>query len=264
MNIRLEKRHKYFAFSFIMMGLLYFYSGSTANFNPLYVSILTIVVLAGSYIVHIPNSKILNILESSILPLFLTLGFVLSYIYFPNLSRIFKLLSLLVYGFIFYMILLVNNVFLVVETRKETIPLYRVALTWSKILVVIVAIPLLAGVYKINLNSLFETGVTCLIALISYGYLLWSLKFNHEVKKYKAGELFSIFALSTFFVMSSNLAVSFVPSETFLRALFVSSVLIFGVSFIEAHLKNTINKKLIRDHMLISLIFLILIFIFNQ
>lgn len=263
MKIALNKRQKYFAHSFVMTALLYYFAGFVIEFDPVFFSIVFLAVLIGSYFVHLPNSNIKNILVSSILPLFLSLGFLLSYIFFPNLSQIFKILSLFVYAFIFYIVSLVNNVFLVVETRKEVIPLYRVASTWSKILIVVVAIPLLAGIYKLNTNSLLETGFACAAALLFYGYLLWSLRHSHEVKKFKIGEMSSIFSLAVFFVFAANISVSFFPSETFLRALFVSSVLIFGVSFIEAHLKNTLNKKLIREHMAISLIFLILIFIFN-
>jgi hypothetical protein len=263
MKIKLEKRQKYFIHSAVMLALLYYFSGTTRNIDLAYLGLVILVLLVSSYIVHRPNSTPLNILATGILPVFLTIGFILSYIYFPNLSNIFKILSLIVYGFILYICNLVNNVFLVVETRKETIPLYRVASTWSKIMIVVVAIPLLAGIFKINLNSLVETGLACITSLMFYIYLMWSLKYNHEVKKYKVGELISIFLLGIFFVFTSNLSVSFFPTETFLRALFVSSVLIFGVSFIEAHLKNTINKKLIREHIVISLLFLILIFIFN-
>jgi hypothetical protein len=220
-------------------------------------------VFIGSYVVHQPNSKVANILITGILPASLTLGFMLSLIYFPNLSTVFKLLSLAGFSFIYYLTLLVNNVFLVVESREETIPLYRVASTWSKILIVAVAIPLLAGVFKINLNSFSETILASLSALLFYTYLIWSLKHNHEVKKYRRGELFGLFALTTFFVMAANLSVSFFPTETFLRALYVSSIMIFSVSYIEGHLKNVINRRLITEHLVISFIFLVLLFIFN-
>ncbi|MFC1756009.1 hypothetical protein ACFLZK_01325 [Patescibacteria group bacterium] len=263
MKIKLNKRQKYFIHAALLLGLLYYFSGNTTRFDLAYAALVLVVVLVGSYLTHRPNSTVLNTLATGIMPVFLTLGFVLSYIYFPNLSRVFKLLSLGVYAFIFYIVSLVNNVFLVVETRKETMPLYRVASTWSKILIVVVAIPLLAGIFKMDINSLFETALASLATILFYIYLLWSLKYNHEVKKFKKGELVAVFALGTFFVFAANISVSFFPTETFLRALYVSSVLIFGVSFIEAHLKNTINKKLIREHSLLTLIFLILLFIFN-
>jgi hypothetical protein len=263
MKITLEKRHKYVVHSLILLGLLYYFSGLTNSIGIFYIISVLLVALIGSFITQRPNSTIANTLVTGILPVSLTLGFVLSLIYFPNLSRIFKTLTLLVFSFIFYLVSLVNNVFLVVKTRKETIPLYRVASTWSKILIVIVAIPLLAGIFKINLNSLSETMLAGLSALLFYVYLIWSLKYDHEVKKYRKGELISLLALGVFFVLASNLAVSFFPTETFLRALYVSSIMIFGVSYIEGHLKNTINKRLISEHLVISTIFLILLFVFN-
>ncbi len=263
MKIILDKRQKYVAHSLILLGLLYYFSGSTDRSGLAYILMVLAVVLVGSYLTHKPNAKPLNILVTGILPVSLTLGFILSLIYFPNLSNIFKITSLLVYTVLFYLVCLVNNVFLVVETRGETIPLYRVASTWSKILVVVVAIPLLAGIFKLNVDSLQQTLLVSLASALFYFYLVWSLKYNHEVKKYKIGEMLALLTLGVFLVAASNLAVSFFPSETFLRALYVSSVLIFGVSYLEGHLKNTINKKLITEHILISLLFLTLLFVFN-
>jgi len=263
MKLVIEKRHKYVALSLLLLGLLYYFWGTGRPTGGFYVGGVLIVTLVGSFLVQRPNSRLINTLVTGILPLSLTLGFVLSLIYFPNLSRIFKLLTLLVYAFILYMVLLVNNVFLVVEERREIIPLYRVASTWSKILISTVSIPLLAGLFKLNQNALVETAVSGLSAFLFYLYLLWSLKYNHEVKKYRAGEAIGILALCIFFVMSATLAVSFFPTETFLRALYVSSVMIFGLSYVEGHLKNTINRRLITEHLLISVVFLLLLLVFN-
>ncbi len=263
MKIKLEKRHKYIIHSLLLLGILYYFSGVLEQFNVFSVSAIVLFVLVGSYVIQKPNSTVVNTLATGILPASLTLGFILSLIYFPNLSNIFKLLTLAGFAFIYYLTLLVNNVFLVVESREETIPLYRVALTWSKILIVTIAIPLLAGVFKVNFNSFIETLVAGFSALLFYTYLIWSLRHNHEIKKYKIGELIGLFGLCTFFVMVANLSVSFFPTETFLRALFVSSIMIFCVSYIEGHLKNIINKRLISEHLFISIIFLVLLFIFN-
>lgn len=263
MNIKLEKRHKYIIHSLLLSGLLYYFSGFAEDLNPWFISFVLIFVLAASYITQRPNSTLVNTFVTGILPISLTLGFMLSLYYFPNLSTIFKLLSLAGFLFIYYLTLLVNNVFLVVESRGETIPLYRVASTWSKILIVAVAIPLLAGIFKINLNSFVETLLAGLVAVFFYVYLIWSLKHSHEVKKYKVGELIGNLTLATFFVLAANLSVSFFPTETFLRAMYVASIMIFSVSYIEGHLKNLINKKLISEHLLISFLFLILLFIFN-
>ena len=263
MKLVIEKRHKYTALSILLFAVLYYFWGSYEQPGLWLILLALAITLIGSYLVQRPNSSLINILITSILPLSLTLGFILSLIYFPNLSRIFKLLALLGYSFILYLVQLVNNVFLVVESRKETIPLYRVASTWSKILMVVVAIPLLAGLFKINQNSISEAALAGLSALLFYIYLVWSLRYNRDIKKYRAGELAALLILGVFLVMVANLTVSFFPTETFLRALYVSSIMMFSVSYIEGHLKNTINKRLISEHLVISAVFLILLFVFN-
>ena len=263
MKFSISKRQKYAALSIILLTTLYFLADGAVERGVTYGLLLAGVALVGSYIVHIPNSRPRNILITSVLPVSLVVGVLLSLIYFPNLSDLFRIVSLLGFGALFYIISLVNNVFLVVDSRQEVIPLYRVAQTWSKILMVVVTIPLLAGMFKISFNAFYETIVTVLIALAFFGYLFWTLKHNPDAKKFKVGELLAILGIGAFAVGTANIAVSFIPTETFLRALFVSSILVAGISYLEAHLKNQVNRKLISEHAIISLIFLVLLFIFQ-
>lgn len=263
MKLKITKKHKYALQALIISGLLYYFSQNISEDGAKEIIVLSVLTMASSFFVHQPNSKLLNILVTSILPVSLIAGVTLSLVFFPNLSITFKTFSVVGFAVLFYVIALANNVFLVVETRKEIIPLYRVALTWSKILIVVVAIPLLAGVYKMSFNPLLETAVTSFIALLFYLYLIWILKYSHEAKKYKVGEIVAILAFGVFITGASNISVSFFPTETFLRALFISSVLIFSISYIEAHLKNVVKKRLITEHLIISLAFLFLLVVFT-
>jgi hypothetical protein len=263
MKIEVTKKHKYLVQALIASGVLYYFSQNMAERGLVATFVLIAYIVFSSFIVHRPNSKFLNIIITAILPAGLVTGVILSLIFFPNLSLFFKVGSLFGFAILFYIISLVNNVFLVVESREEVIPLYRVASTWSKILIVIVAIPLLAGIFKISYNPLLESFLAGAASLLFYLYLVWSLRYNPDTKKYKIGEISSIVTLGVFLTISANLAVSFFPSETFLRALFVSSILIFGISYVEAHLKNVINRRLITEHLLISILFLFLLIFFK-
>lgn len=263
MNIDVGKKHKYIIQSLIASALIYYFTLNMQERGLWVVGLVAVLIVVGSFVVHKPNAKFVNVLITSILPLSLTVGMMLTLIFFPNLSLIFRGFSIAGFAVLFYIISLVNNIFLVVETRQETIPLYRVASTWSKILIVTVSIPLLAGIYKLSLNSFYETALTGLAAALFYVYMIWFLRYTHETKSYKVGEILTVTAFGIFLTLISNLAVSFFPTETFLRALFVSSILIFGISYVEAHLKNIINKRLITEHLLISALFLFLLIIFT-
>ncbi|MFC1722437.1 hypothetical protein ACFL0C_02185 [Patescibacteria group bacterium] len=263
MNFRITKRHKYIIQSLIMVIYLYVFAIDPLERGPLFFTFGAILSLVLSFASHFPNSKVLNTIITNIVSVFLVLGVMLSLYFFPNLSMTFRILSLLVFSAIYYLILLVNNVFLVVEDRGELIPLYRVALTWSKILIAAVTIPLLAGIFKISTLSMFEALTSVLISTVLYLYLVWSLKFNPDVKKYKVGEILTVLSFTLFIVGCASLSVSFIPTESFLRALFVSSVVLFGVSYIEAHLKNAVNRRLISEHLIISFLFLLLLLVFK-
>jgi len=198
-----------------------------------------------------------------ILPLGLTLGVLLTLYFFPNFSFIFKLLGLSVVGLLYYLINLVNNIFLVVGERDDIIPLYRVAITWSQILLVIVSIPLFAGIYKISVTPLLQAGYGGLLAFSFTLYFFWNLGFDRRVRKIASVDLIVNCLLCAFFVVSTSLAISFIPAESFLRALFSASVLLFGLNYLDAYMKNRINSNLMYQYGVISLIFLIFILIFK-
>ena len=198
-----------------------------------------------------------------ILPLGLTLGVLLTLYFFPNFSLIFKLLGFFIVSILYYLINLVNNIFLVVEEKADIIPLYRVALTWSQILLIIVSIPLFAGIYKLNVSPLLQAGYVGLLSFSFTLYFFWNLWFDKRVRKISLVDLVINCLLCTFFVVSTGLAISFIPSESFLRALFSASILLFGLNYLDAYMKNRINSSLMYQYGVISLIFLIFILIFR-
>lgn len=262
--LKSDKKRKYIVLTAILSILMYFYALNNLYINEyvLFVAMIGL-TLIGNYFVHKPSSTITNVLLTSIFQLYLIIGMVLTYEYFPNLSMVIRVASVFGFAGIFYILLLVNNVFLVVHYRNEVIPLYRVALTWSKIVLVVVSIPLLAGIFKLSVVSFVQVGLVVGLIMFTIFNLLWVLRLGRGVKQYKTGEVITLMALSSFIISGAVVAVSFMPSEAFLKGLFVASVGMFITSYVEGHFKNTINKKLLGEHTLISVIFLILMFIFT-
>ena len=131
-----NKRLRYILHSFLIGLIIYFYS-TNINYLIIYTALLVFVVVVGNVIVNRENSpSTSDNFYISLLPLHLIFGSILTLYYFPNLSFLFKVIFVIGIAFLNYIILLVNNIFLVVISREESIPLYRVALTWSKIVII--------------------------------------------------------------------------------------------------------------------------------
>lgn len=257
------KRNRFILFALLQSAVLYLYINEPGE-KPFWLILLILtLVVAGSFLVYLPNTKTFGVVVSTIPSVHLALGMILSLIFFPNLSVHFKVLSLVLFIFLSYLISLVTNIFMVVESRKEIIPLHRVAVTWSKILLITISIPFLAGIYKLPINTVYQSIITGVSSFLFFIYLIWFSRHNRDVKKYKVGEMVGIVGMLVFIIMSLSISVSFFPTESFLRALFISSVQIFGISYLEGHIKNTINKKMLTEHLAISIIFLVLLLIFK-
>jgi len=212
---------------------------------------------------HYPNIKLNNIIYGSILPLQLVLASTLFFFFYPNLGYLFKLMMLGIFSFLYYIVSLVDNIFLVIQDREEQIPMYRVASTWSQILSVIIAIPLYSSIFKLNLLFIWQSLFVFISALLFSFYQFWILRFDKDMKKVKVGEFILLNLLAGFLVLATSLSISFFPTESFLRSLFVSSVLMFSLNYVQSHLKNDINDKFLYQSLFISLIFFIILFLFN-
>jgi hypothetical protein len=163
----------------------------------------------------------------------------------------------------FYIIAIVDNIFLVVNEREETIPLYRAAVPWSQILLVTVSIPLYAGIFKIPTYSLAQVALISFFAIILNIYQFWSYRHEDNLVPVRVGGmvLFSFFVGFITFVV--GIATSFLPVESFLRGLTASAGLMFGLFYTSSFLKNNISKKLLLEYSAIILGFVILSIIFQ-
>ncbi|MFC1621778.1 hypothetical protein ACFL13_00080 [Patescibacteria group bacterium] len=219
--------------------------------------------VSASIIIHLENVSFKNIVPLTTLPFSMLLGMYFFLQFFPNFTLVFKWAGIVASAVAFYIIALTNNIFLVVEDRGETIPLYRVAQTWSKIILITVAIPLLSGIFKLPLNTFIQGLFAGIISVFFIMYVFWNSKHDSDVKNCGVGELTTLLGFSFFTIYSTNLAVSFIPTESFLRALFISSVLMFSIAVVDGHIKNKLNKKLVTENILIVLFFLLLLVFFK-
>ncbi len=259
----LEKKNRFLLHSLVLAVLVlsFSYSGGTLK---LVIAVFTILVtVVGTFLTQYPNIDIRNILLNLLLPLHLVIGVILSLIYFPNLGLPIKILSLAAFVASFYVISLINNVFLVVEEKKEIIPLYRAALAWNQIVLIITAIPFFAGVFKLPLNGLFQSVIVAVSSFTFSIYLMWILAFDKSTRSIKIGDRVLFGLLVSFLTFAYSLMTSFIPAESFLRAIFVSSSLLFGLNYLQSHTKNSITRNLVLEYLLISVIFFLLLIIFK-
>ncbi|HOD01099.1 MAG TPA: hypothetical protein PKH50_00045 [bacterium] len=256
-HLELEKKNKYLIQSFLVAVFIYIFTQGVLDVDPLILALLSVVlVTTGVLISHYPGVTRENFLYSILMPLGVLGGAILSLHFYPNLGNVFKIMVIFFFAGVYYLVSLADNIFLVVQDREETIPLYRVAVTWSQILQVIVAIPLFSGIFKINVSPYVQSIIVAVISFLFTYYQLWIYRFEPDAKKIGVGERFYLCFLSLFFIFTSSLVVSFFPSEDFLRALFVSSVLLFLLNYVSAHLKNEISKGMITGYIAIVLVFL--------
>lgn len=263
-KIELAKKNKYFIQSVLVGIFIYVTTQNLFDLDGIKLALLSLIlVVSGSLISHSTGITKENFIYSVIMPLGVISGGVLSLKFYPNLGSVFKIFVVAFFSGMYYLVSLADNIFLVVSDREEIIPLYRVAVTWSQILQVIVAIPLFAGIFKLNIVTFTHSLIISLISFLFTYYQLWVYRFEPDAKKVGAGERYYICFLSFFIVFVTSLGVSFFPSEDFLRALLTSSVLLFILNYISAHLKNEISRRIIIRHLLITVVFLVLLIFFK-
>lgn len=263
-KIEVDKRNRYLILSVLAVLFIYVVSQKQVTLSFWQISFtLIVLVVSGDWISNYPAINSKNFLVSILMPLGVLVGALLSLNYFPNLGLPFKLFVIFFFGFLYYIVLLADNIFLVVHDRAEVIPLYRVAVTWSQILQVVVAIPLFAGIFKINASTFTQSLLIALISFTFTYYQLWIYQFDSDAKNTKVGEMYYLSLFSAFITFTVSFAVSFFDSKAFLRSLFVSSVLLFLLSYISGYLKNEISRKMVLGYLIIVLVFLGIILLFT-
>ncbi|RJR27315.1 hypothetical protein C4561_02700 [candidate division WWE3 bacterium] len=261
---RIEKKHRYIIQSLLIGFFLYlasvpFYNSSLYLRAGLGFAFITAGVLFTQY----PNITFKNFFMSALVPVHLLLGALLTLKYYPNLSLLFRVIIILVFSFMYYVVSLVENIFLVVQDREEVIPLYRVAIVWGQIVLVSVAIPLYAGLFKIPTNAYVQVILLSASVFMLNLYQIWCHRYENKLKPLGVLGSIGLSLFVTFLVAAVGLAVSFIPTESFLRSLLVSAVLMFGLVYISSYFKNEITKRLLAEYIFIILIFLAILMAFR-
>lgn len=262
--MRIDKRTKYLLLSLTAFAFFLFFSETEGILRGVIALLIIFLGIVGTLWVQYPNYRRENFLYTILLPVHLAAGTMMSLVYFPNLGLPTKILALIGVGGILYIISLINNIVLVMETKEEVIPLYKAALAWSQILIIVVAIPYISGVYKIPFNALFQNLMVSFSAFLFTIYSLWMQGFDADISKIQLSERVFLGLFVFFLTFAAGIGVSFLPTESFLRALFVSSVLMFALGYLQAHYKNSVTKKLIAEYLVITLIFLIFVLVFKS
>jgi len=271
MKLEINQKQKYFIISALTVLSLFAFSATSGGYKTASALVaFAIAVLGSSYVQYssvktqsnqeeFVQSTILNILT---LPLILVIGALLSLTYFPNLGLPIKTAVLLAIGGLMYLISLVNNIFLVVFEREETIPLYRVAVTWSQILMIVVSIPFFAGIYKVPFNSIIQTIIVSLTAGFIAIFFMWVQGMDEDVPKINRGERVKNGLLISYVIAVLSFGTAFFPAESFLRALLISAALMSSLGYLQAHYKNRVTKRLVLEYAFITLLFLFLVLVF--
>ena len=261
LNLKTNKRVKFIIIAVLITLSLYGRAFLSEGLGAASLIIGAIIVLVGTYYTQEISRKI-DTIPVILMPVFLYSAAILSLSYFPNLGNPTKFLALTAVGVIYYIVSLVNNIFIVVESEEKRIPLYRVAVTWSQILLIVISIPFFAGLFKVPVDPISQNLFSFVASMLFSLYLLWALSFDDEIRDYGLKEAFSKSIVVGFIVFCSGVAVSFIPTESFLRAIFVSSVMMSVLGYIQNHYKNAVTTRLIYEYILISFVFLIILLIF--
>ena len=257
------KKTKFMVFSLVIIALLFTVS-YTQGFARFASTILVFtVVFVGTYITQIPNINKSNFIPVLLLPLHLVGGALLSLQYFPNLGFLVKILAIVLVGALLYILSLVNNIFFVTSESEKAIPLFRVAVTWNNILLIITAIPFFAGIFKVDVNSFIQNLIVSISSFLFTIYLIKIEEAKDDTRQIGVGEKLVLSFRVMFIVFALSMAVSFFPTESFLRSLFVSSVLMGALDYTQSHCRNSLNKKHIIEYFLIILTFFIILIIFK-
>ncbi|MEK7595404.1 MAG: hypothetical protein AAB443_02350 [Patescibacteria group bacterium] len=244
------KRIKFFIVSLLITGCLFFSVSVNREFRLIYSAIFIISSLALTFWVLEVKlySKVAFILL--ILPLHFLFGALVSFFEFPNFSFLMRVLITFIIFNLYYIMLLVLNIFAVVEDRGKSIPLYRVAITWVQILIVVFSIPSYSVMFKLAIHPLMQVLLVTLstFLLVLFFLVMLDLELNNVDIKLSFLTAFWVFILST--------SILFLPFEAFFRGLFLSSVLLFGVGYSYHYLKHSLTRQILLEYIMITIAFL--------
>ncbi len=253
--MNLNKRQKIIITSVLVtMGLLF--STQLLDFNLRFrfligLSVLTASLTAWALWEGINKTKALILL---ILPTFFTLGVASFYVILP-IRWLTRLPVAVTFGFLFYLLLLSQNVFNVAAQR--TIPLYRAASTASMVFTILASFLVFSVLHALNLLFIWNGILAVFLSLPLVLQNLWSLEMEDKISV-------SIFLQALIISLGLGevaLALSFWPMGHIMWAIMVSSAMyiLLGLA-IENH-KLKLSRRVVWEYLAIGGAFFIVAFL---
>jgi hypothetical protein len=258
----IARRTKFLIFTiFYIFGCLVF---EYIKFDKLvFLGIFVLLIVITNLIALYPGYALKDIFYISFQPLVISIGTIAGLIYFPNLNEYFKLTLILASGFLLYISTLTNNLVIAEKIEDSSLPLFRVGLIWTQILLIIQSIPLITVIYKLDLIFIYQSLIIILYfisASIIYIHTLLLSRKNEAITNREVG---LIVIQMVYLPFLASISTSFIPAESFLRATFVTSTFMGMVGYSRNYIENSITRNLVVQYSLISLFFLVVLFIFN-
>jgi len=253
---------------FLIFTIVYIFGALTFEYSFIdkltYIIFFTLIILLLNLLALYPGYRAKDLFYISYEPLVITVSTLLGLLYFPNLNFIFKILLILISGFLLYISTLTNNLTIAEKVEESSLPLFRVGLIWTQILLIIQTIPMITVIYKINLNFYYQSFLIFLFLLISSFSYLHNILLTKEKGEVSRREYLLIAIQMAFIPTLSSIATSFISTESFLRATLITSAYMGMVGYIRNYFENSITKKLVLQYSLIFVFFIAVVLFYRN
>lgn len=229
----------------------------------LFIGLFVFVVVITNLIALYPGYKLTDIFYISFQPLVISASTIAGLVYFPNLNIFFKLGLIVVSGIFVYISTLTNNLIIAEKVEDSSLPLFRVGLIWTQILLIIQSIPLITVIYKIDAPFYVQLLIIGTYFVMSSLIYLHTLYLSRKGEKVSSFEYYLQIAQMTYLPIVAGLATSFIPAESFLRATFITTVYMGMVGYMRNYVENSLTRNLVLQYVGIVLFFFAVLFIFS-
>ncbi len=254
MKLNLNKRHKIIVSSVILtIGLL---STQLVDFNLRFrflagLSVLAYILSLWSLWEGLNMTKAVVVL---ILPTAFTAA-VASFYFLLPVRWLTRLPVAVLFGLMFYLLLLAQNVFNVASLR--TIPLYRAASTASFLFTLLSAFFIYHVIFAFNLLFLWNGLAVFVISFLLVLQMLWTIAMEDRIR---SAIVVQSFVLSLI-LGELALSFSFWPSATTIRSLSLSSVMYLLLGLTTQTLRGRINRRVVWEYLGIGVAVLLVSFV---
>lgn len=189
------------------------------------------------------------------LPALFTLGMALVLYFFPNFSLTFRTLFWFLFAFSFYIILLSVNIFNVAKRRP--LPLLRAARTASFLITLFTAFLLFTAIFKIGFLLWVKLSLIFIIAFILGLQSVWTVEVPERVTQ----SLVLASFLLGLGVVETALSLSFLPLESFFRALALTTSFYIFLGTAHQYWRKTLTLRALVEYGLVAFIVTIIIIV---